>query len=147
MPEADLHDPTDPYVRFELLQTDDVHFTTIIAASACTSVATINTTNPVWQDDDEEEEVVGLELVAGSAAAVGLLNGAWPVLRVSVLDYDEGDEDDLLGEAEVRLESKDGYMRRLVLRGASGFPDCHLSFRLRHRADSRRRPRPSRSRI
>ena len=41
---------------------------------------------------------------------------------------DEDDEDDVLAQADVRLEPPSGGVERLALRGCGGFPDCSASF-------------------
>ena len=98
VPDADIDDPTDPYVLVELLETDDMHLTTYTAASARTSVATVNPTNPVWGRQDN----LTIVLPAGSPAALAHANGVWPTVRISIFDKDYGDEDDLLGKVRSR---------------------------------------------
>jgi hypothetical protein len=125
----------DPYIKFELLEWDDVHFVTHVVASVCTSVHTADPKNPIWGPEDDAT----FNLAAASPNALALLNGIWPTIRISVLDKDYGDDDDLLGQ--VRAEPSDPtppahahpVHRRLASRAVSAAHDAPPSLHVHTR--------------
>ena len=115
---------SDPYAKFSLLETDALTLESRVIQSGRTGVATGNVRDPVWGHSDD----VTLLVPPGTPAALSLLDGTFPSLRVSIWDADEPDDDDLLGEGEIALDAPLGRHEYHALRGVDGFPDCFISF-------------------
>ena len=126
VPEGDPEDntPTDPYVHMALLETDARTLQSRPVATARTGVAAGNVSDPIWGHTDD----LALEAPAGSPVALALLNGTFPSLKVCIMDADDDDEDDLLGQAIVGLDAPIGHPEHVPLRGEGGFPDSYVSF-------------------